>query len=81
MADAKLISPTLFVVTNGHQDYVLTAGFGGVQMTDDDKNGVRRRNLVLGAVLAVAALCMYFGIFVCRRAIYGWLMPISTMVM
>jgi len=33
-------------------------------MTDDDKNGVRRRNLVLGAVLAVAALCMYFGIFV-----------------
>ena len=28
-------------------------------MTDEDKNGVRRRNLALGAILAVAALGMY----------------------
>ena len=33
-------------------------------MTDEDNNGARRRNLVLGAVLAIAALGMYFGIFV-----------------
>ena len=33
-------------------------------MTDEDRNGVRRRNLALGAILAVAALGMYFGIFV-----------------
>ena len=33
-------------------------------MSDDDKNDTRRRNLALGAVLALAALGMYFGIFV-----------------
>ena len=33
-------------------------------MTEEDNNGTRRRNLILGAVLAMAALSMYFGIFV-----------------
>tara|TARA_B100002051_G_scaffold200160_1_gene190100 strand:+ start:4763 stop:4873 length:111 start_codon:yes stop_codon:yes gene_type:complete len=33
-------------------------------MTEEDNNGTRRRNLILGAVLAMAALGMYFGIFV-----------------
>ena len=33
-------------------------------MTDENKTGTRRRNLVLGTVLAIAALGMYFGIFV-----------------
>ena len=33
-------------------------------MTEEDNNGPRRRNLILGAVLAMAALGMYFGIFV-----------------
>ena len=33
-------------------------------MTEEDNNVTRRRNLILGAVLAIAALGMYFGIFV-----------------
>lgn len=33
-------------------------------MTEEDNKGTRRRNLILGAVLALAALGMYFGIFV-----------------
>ena len=33
-------------------------------MTEEDNNGTRRGNLILGAVLAMAALGMYFGIFV-----------------
>ena len=33
-------------------------------MTDEDNSATRRRNLILGAILAVAALGMYFGIFV-----------------
>tara|TARA_Y100000589_G_scaffold305442_1_gene319381 strand:- start:42 stop:293 length:252 start_codon:yes stop_codon:yes gene_type:complete len=64
LAGAKLIFPTLFVVTNCHRDYLLTAAVGDVDMSDDDKNDIRRRNLALGAVLALAALGMYFGIFV-----------------
>ena len=33
-------------------------------MTEEDNNGTRRRNLILGAILAMAVLGMYFGIFV-----------------
>ena len=33
-------------------------------MNDEPNNGTRRSNLILGAVLAMAALGMYFGIFV-----------------
>ena len=33
-------------------------------MTDEDNNSARRRNLILGAVLTIAALGMYLGILV-----------------
>ncbi len=33
-------------------------------MANEDNNRTRRRNLTLGAILIVAALSMYFGIFV-----------------
>ena len=33
-------------------------------MANEDHNKTRRRNLILGAILTVAALTMYFGIFV-----------------